>query len=46
MPIIKPKIFTTLKNYMKEQFTADATAGDIVGIVALALAIATRLKNY
>lgn len=45
MPIIKPKLFTTLKNYTKEQFIADATAGVIVGIVALPLAIAFGIAS-
>jgi len=45
MPILKPKLFTTLKNYTKEQFFADATAGVIVGIVALPLAIAFGIAS-
>ena len=45
MPIMKPKLFTTLKNYTKEQFVADATAGVIVGIVALPLAIAFGIAS-
>lgn len=45
MPIIKPKLFTTLKNYNKQQFIADATAGVIVGIVALPLAIAFGIAS-
>jgi sulfate permease, SulP family len=45
MPILKPKLFTTLKNYTKEQFIADATAGVIVGIVALPLAIAFGIAS-
>lgn len=36
----KPKLITTLKNYNKQQFISDTTAGVIVGIVALPLAIA------
>jgi len=40
MPLIKPKLFTTLKNYNKQQYIADAIAGVIVGIVALPFAIA------
>ncbi|MCD8167275.1 MAG: sulfate permease [Bacteroides sp.] len=36
----RPKLFSTLKNYSKETFTADLMAGIIVGIVALPLAIA------
>jgi len=45
MPLIKPKLFTTLKNYNKDQFVADATAGVIVGIVALPLAIAFAIAS-
>ncbi|TAK59295.1 MAG: sulfate permease [Bacteroidetes bacterium] len=45
MPIIKPKLFTTLQGYTKEQFFADATAGVIVGIVALPLAIAFGIAS-
>ncbi len=45
MSIIKPKLFTTLKNYNKKQFLADATAGVIVGIVALPLAIAFGIAS-
>ncbi len=45
MPIIKPKLFTTLKDYDKKQFFADATAGVIVGIVALPLAIAFAIAS-
>ncbi|MCK9211125.1 MAG: SulP family inorganic anion transporter, partial [Ignavibacteriaceae bacterium] len=45
MPLIKPKLFTTLKDYNKDQFIADATAGVIVGIVALPLAIAFAIAS-
>jgi sulfate permease, SulP family len=45
LPIIKPKLFTTLKNYNKQQFIDDATAGVIVGIVALPLAIAFGIAS-
>lgn len=45
MPVIKPKLFTTLKNYNKQQFISDATAGVIVGIVALPLAIAFGIAS-
>lgn len=41
----KPKLFTTLKGYRKEQFTADLMAGVIVGIVALPLAIAFGIAS-
>ena len=45
MPILKPKLFTTLKGYNKKQFIADLTAGVIVGIVALPLAIAFGIAS-
>ncbi|MFO7447844.1 MAG: sulfate permease [Ignavibacteriaceae bacterium] len=45
MPLLKPKLFTTLKGYNKSQFIADATAGVIVGIVALPLAIAFAIAS-
>lgn len=45
MPVLKPKLFTTLKDYNKQQFIADATAGVIVGIVALPLAIAFGIAS-
>jgi len=45
MPIIKPKIFTTLKDYNKKIFISDLTAGVIVGIVALPLAIAFGIAS-
>ncbi len=41
----KPKLFTSLKNYSKEKFTADLMAGIIVGIVALPLAIAFGIAS-
>jgi SulP family sulfate permease len=43
--LLKPKLFTTLKDYTKQQFYADATAGVIVGIVALPLAIAFGIAS-
>ena len=45
MPLLRPKLFTTLKDYNKKQFMADATAGVIVGIVALPLAIAFAIAS-
>ncbi|MFZ5948697.1 MAG: SulP family inorganic anion transporter [Stygiobacter sp.] len=45
MSLLKPKLLTTLKNYNKKQFIADATAGVIVGIVALPLAIAFGIAS-
>ena len=45
MSILKPKLFTTLKNYSRDQFIKDITAGVIVGIVALPLAIAFGIAS-
>ena len=41
----KPKLFSTLKNYSKTDFTTDLMAGVIVGIVALPLAIAFGIAS-
>ncbi len=43
--MLVPKLFTTLKTYTREQFVADLTAGVIVGIVALPLAIAFAIAS-
>ena len=43
--MLKPKLFTTLKDYSRKQFTSDLTAGVIVGIVALPLAIAFAIAS-
>ena len=43
--MLTPKLFTTLKTYSKKQFTSDLTAGVIVGIVALPLAIAFAIAS-
>src|SRR5277367_4840136 len=43
--MFKPKLFSTLKDYSKEQFFKDLTAGVIVGIVALPLAIAVAIAS-
>src|SRR5439155_14048077 len=40
-----PKLVTTLAGYTREQFLADLTAGIIVGIVALPLAIAFAIAS-
>ncbi|MGK9368449.1 SulP family inorganic anion transporter [Melioribacter sp. Ez-97] len=45
MDIFRPKLVTTRKDYNKEQFIADLTAGIIVGIVALPLAIAFGIAS-
>jgi SulP family sulfate permease len=43
--VLVPKLFTTLKDYDREQFTRDLIAGVIVGIVALPLAIAFAIAS-
>jgi sulfate permease, SulP family len=43
--MLVPKLFTTLKGYDREQAIADVTAGLIVGIVALPLAIAFAIAS-
>src|ERR1051326_7534221 len=43
--MFRPKLFDTLKNYDKKQFTRDLLAGLIVGIVALPLAIAFGIAS-
>jgi SulP family sulfate permease len=43
--MLKPKILTTLRDYSWKQFIADASAGTIVGIVALPLAIAFAIAS-
>ena len=43
--MLTPKLVTTLKGYTRQQFTADAIAGVIVGIVALPLAIAFAIAS-
>jgi sulfate permease, SulP family len=45
MPVFVPKLFTTLQNYTRAQALADVTAGVIVGIVALPLAIAFAIAS-
>jgi sulfate permease, SulP family len=40
-----PKIITTLRGYGRAQFTSDAIAGVIVGVVALPLAIAFAIAS-
>lgn len=41
----QPKLFSTLKNYTKTDFTTDLMTGIIVGIVALPLAIAFGIAS-
>jgi SulP family sulfate permease len=43
--LLVPKLVTTLHGYNREQFLADVTAGLIVGIVALPLAIAFAIAS-
>src|SRR4051794_33684992 len=43
--MLVPKLFTTLQTYTRDQFLADLTAGLIVGIVALPLAIAFAIAS-
>lgn len=43
--MLVPKLFTTLRGYTREQAVADVTAGVIVGIVALPLAIAFAIAS-
>lgn len=43
--MFKPKLLDTLKDYDQHQFTRDLTAGIIVGIVALPLAIAFGIAS-
>jgi SulP family sulfate permease len=43
--VLVPKLFTTLKTYSREQLVADLTAGLIVGVVALPLAIAFAIAS-
>lgn len=43
--MLVPKLVTTLKDYNRQQFAADLTAGVIVGIVALPLAIAFAIAS-
>jgi SulP family sulfate permease len=43
--LLVPKLFTTLHDYTRAQFARDLTAGVIVGIVALPLAIAFAIAS-
>lgn len=42
---IKPKLFSTMKTYTKEQFIKDIIAGIIVAIIALPLSIALAIAS-
>jgi len=43
--VLVPKLVTTLKSYTRDQFRSDLSAGVIVGIVALPLAIAFAIAS-
>jgi len=43
--LLKPKLLTTLRGYSSQNFVTDLTAGLIVGIVALPLAIAFAIGS-
>lgn len=45
MEKIKPKLFSVMKTYTKEQFIKDVIAGIIVAIIALPLSIALALAS-
>ena len=45
MQKLKPKLFSVIKNYNKQQFVKDITAGFIVAIIALPLSIALALAS-
>ena len=45
MEKLKPKLFSVMKNYTKEQFVKDVIAGIIVAIIALPLSIALALAS-
>ena len=42
---LKPKLFSVMKTYTKEQFLKDVVAGIIVAIIALPLSIALALAS-
>lgn len=42
---LKPKLFSVMKTYTKEQFVKDVIAGIIVAIIALPLSIALALAS-
>ena len=45
MDTLVPKLVTTLRGYSRDQFVSDVTAGVVVGIVALPLAIAFAIAS-
>ncbi|MBQ6094908.1 MAG: sodium-independent anion transporter, partial [Lachnospiraceae bacterium] len=42
---LKPKLFSVMKTYTKEQFVKDVVAGIIVAIIALPLSIALAIAS-
>jgi SulP family sulfate permease len=45
VPVLLPKLFTTLRSYDRRQFVADVIAGVIVAVVALPLSIAFAIAS-
>ena len=45
MEKLRPKLFSTMKGYTKEQFVKDVISGIIVAIIALPLSIALALAS-
>ncbi|MBR5247901.1 MAG: sodium-independent anion transporter, partial [Lachnospiraceae bacterium] len=45
MDKLKPKLFSVMKTYSREQFVKDVVAGIIVAIIALPLSIALALAS-
>ena len=45
MEKLKPKLFSVMKSYTKEQFVKDVIAGIIVAIIALPLSIALAIAS-
>ena len=45
MDKLKPKLFSVMKTYTKEQFVKDVVAGIIVAIIALPLSIALAIAS-
>ena len=45
MNTFKPKLFSVMKTYTKEQFIKDVIAGIIVAIIALPLSIALAIAS-
>lgn len=45
MEKLKPKLFSVMKTYSKEQFVKDVVAGIIVAIIALPLSIALAIAS-